>query len=279
MAAPELDPATEEFYRSSMRSPTRRADAYDPATNTWSPVADLPKGLSHAGLAVDGSNIYIAGGYPAQGDGTGQTFQTNAVWKYDTSANTYTAIRSLPAGRGGGALVRLGRNLHFFGGSGKGRTDTGTHWALNIDNPTAWTTLAPMTLARNHLGGAALNGKIYAVAGQTGQDGSSICRNNVDVYNPTTNAWTAVASLPQILSHHNAFVMGGRILAVGGKTAHNGARLANVTAYDPATDSWTELTPLPVAKTQGVADEFNGVIYQTTGNSGTSTCKGVPMAP
>jgi len=73
--------------------------------------------------------------------------------------------------------------------------------------------------------------------------------------------------------------MGGRILAVGGKTAHSGARLANVTAYDPATDSWTELTPLPVAKTQGVADEFNGVIYQTTGNSGTSTYKGVPMAP
>ncbi len=84
-------------------------------------------------------------------------------------------------------VVRLDRNLHFFGGSGKGRTDTGTHWALNIANPTAWTTLAPMTLARNHLGGAALNGKIYAVAGQTGQDGSSICRNNVDVYDPTTN--------------------------------------------------------------------------------------------
>ncbi len=268
------------YYGDPNWTPTPRADAYDPATNTWRRIANLPKGLSHAGIAVDGGNIYIAGGYPTQADGTGQSFSTSAVWKYNTSSNTYTPMPALPAARGGGILVRNGRNLHFFGGSSSGRKNAGAHWALNIDTGTVWTTLAPMQIPRNHLGGAALNGKIYAVGGQSGQDAAAIYRNNVDAYDPATNTWAAVASLPQARSHHNAstFVMGGRIIAVGGESAHGGARLANVTAFDPTTNAWTELTPMPVKRTAAVADQLNGVIYQTTGNMTTATSKGMPVA-
>lgn len=262
-------------------TPTRRADVYDPGTNKWTRIADLPKGLTHVGVAVDGGNIYIAGGYPAQADGTGQNFSTTAVWTYNTSTNSYTSMPPLPFPRAGGVLVRVDRLLYYFGGSNSSRKDAGAQWSLNIDTGTTWTTRAPMPTPRNHLGGAVLNGKIYAVGGQSGQDAAAVYRNNVDAYDPATNTWTAVASLPLARSHHNAstFVMGGRIIAVGGEYAHGGARLANVTAYDPATNAWTELTPMPVKKTAGVAAEVNGVLYQTTGNTGTSTYKGVPVVP
>jgi N-acetylneuraminic acid mutarotase len=268
------------YYGDPSWTPTPRADVYDPATNTWRRIANLPAGLSHAGIAVDGNNIYFAGGYPIQADGTGLTFSTSAVWKYDTSTNTYTSMPALPAARGGGALVRIDRTLHFFGGSSSTRKNAGAHYALNIDTGTTWTTLAPMLVARNHLAGVSLNGKIYAVGGQSGQDAGAIYRNNVDAYDPVTNAWTAVASLPRARSHHNAstFVMGGRIIVVGGESAYSNGRLANVTAYDPATNAWTELTPLPVKRTAAVADQFNGVIYETTGSMTSSTYKGMPVA-
>ncbi|MBA2743611.1 MAG: hypothetical protein H0U43_04765 [Chthoniobacterales bacterium] len=268
------------YYGDAHFTPTQRADAYDPATNMWTRIADLPIGLSHVGAAVDGANFYFAGGYPTQAGGTGQTFSTAAVWKYNTTTNTYAAMPSLPLARGGGALVRDGRVLHYFGGSGPARKDTGTHWALNIDTGTAWTTRAPMPIAVNHLGSVLLNGKIYAVGGQSGQDAAATIRNNVDAYDPTTNTWTAVAPLPLARSHHEAstFVMGERIIVVGGKSAI-GARLASVTAYDPRTNTWTELTPLPVAKSAPVGDQVNGVLYVTTGNTVASTHKGVPVAP
>lgn len=268
------------YYGDPYFTPTPRADAYDPATNTWTRIANLPRGLSHVGVAEDGANIYLAGGYPAQSDGTGQNFSTRAVWKYNTSTNTYASMPPLPAARAGGVLVRLDRILHYFGGSDRNRVDSGTHWALNIDTGTAWTILTPMPTPRNHLGGAVFEGKMYAVGGQSGQDAAAIYRDNVDAYNPTTNTWTAVASLPQVRSHHTAstFVMGGRIIVVGGESAHRNATLANVTAYNPATNSWTELTRLPVRRAAGVAGQVNGVLYETTGSMSTSTFKGVPVA-
>ena len=268
------------YYGDPYFTPTRRADAYNPATNTWARIADLPIGLSHVGVAEDGVNIYLAGGYPAQSDGTGQNFSTRAVWKYNTSTNTYASMPLLPAARAGGVLVRLDRILHYFGGSDRNRVDSGTHWALNIDTDTAWTILTPMPTPRNHLGGAVLDGKIYAVGGQSGQDASAIYRNNVDAYNPTTNAWTDLASLPRARSHHSAstFVMGGRIIVVGGESAYSSATLANVTAYNPATNSWTELTRLPARRTAGVAGQVDGVLYETTGSMSRPTFKGIPVA-
>ncbi|CAN5559352.1 hypothetical protein BH18VER1_BH18VER1_02430 [soil metagenome] len=268
------------YYGDPDYTPTRRADAYDPATNTWTPIANLRRGLSHAGVAEDGGKIYFAGGYPARAGGIGQNFSTRAVWKYDTSTNAYASMPPLPAARAGGVLVRVGRIMPYFGGSDRNRYDSGTHWALNIDTGTAWTTLSPMPTPRNHLGGAVLNGKIYAVGGQSGQDAAALYRRDVDAYDPTTNSWIAVASLPQVRSHHNAstFAMGGRIIAVGGESAYTAGSLANVTAYDPTTNSWTELTPLPARRSAAVADQINGVLYVATGSMSASTFKGVPLA-
>src|SRR3989440_7720577 len=43
--------------------PVKRSDVYDPVPNTWTQIADMPKRLTHAGVAVHGRNVYIAGGY------------------------------------------------------------------------------------------------------------------------------------------------------------------------------------------------------------------------
>ncbi len=269
------------YYGDPNFTPTRRADVFDPATNAWTPLTNLPKGLSHVGVAVAGDLIYLAGGYPAQIDGTGQNFSSATVYRYNTKTNKYSTIPHLPLARAGGILVCLDRTLHYFGGSDRYRKDSGTHWAFNLDTGTAWVTRAPMPTPRNHLGGAALNGKVYAVGGQSGQDAAAIYRDNVDAYDPATDTWAPVASLPQVRSHHNAstFELGGRIVAVGGESAYSGARLANVTAYDPATNLWTELTPVPVKRTAGITGATGGVIYQTTGSQSTTTYKGVPVAP
>ncbi len=258
-------------------TPTRRVDAYDPITNSWTSRAALPTGLSHAGVAVDGDNIYFAGGYPEKAGG-GQTFATDAVWKYNTTTNTYSALPSLPSARGGGALAIAGTTLHFFGGADAGRNDAATHWTLSLSGGTSWGVAPSMPAPRNHLGGAGLNGRVYAVGGQAEQDASAVLSNQVYVFDPVTGVWTTVAPMPVATSHINAstFAMGRRLIVAGGDIAHTQSTNA-VYAYDPSTNAWVALTSLPGGRIAGVADDFNGNLYFTTGSQRATTYRGVPQ--
>jgi N-acetylneuraminic acid mutarotase len=263
-------------YVDSTFTPTNRADVYDPATNTWQQLASMPLALSHMGVAADAHDIYVAGGYPPGPNGTYQTFATTSVSKYDVDTNTWTAMPSLPAARGGGGLALENGTLHFFGGSDINRADAATHWTLPLGG-TSWQLSTPLPVARNHLGGVTLNGKIYAVGGQQGQDAAAVYSAEVDVWDASTSSWKAVASLPSARSHISGatFAMGGRIIVLGGETAYMFSTPQTV-AYDPVADSWTQLTPLPVAIHSGVAGNLSGTIYYTTGAFQQTTYKGVP---
>jgi N-acetylneuraminic acid mutarotase len=252
-------------YIDTTYTPTRRADVYNPVNNTWTRITDLPKGLTHSGTAVDGKDIYIAGGYPAK-PASGQIFATRDVWKYNVDTNTWTAMPPLPQARGSGALERLGRKLHFFGGSDINRADKGDHWILALDSGTGWTPAAPLPNPRNHLADAVLDGKLYAIGGQRGQNHAGT-QASVHVWDPAKpNTWTAVASLPRARSHISAatFVMGDQIVVIGGLSAQ-GRDVSDVTAYNPITKTWTALTPLPAARSSGVAGSIGNQIFYTTG--------------
>lgn len=256
------------FHNSAVQA-TRRAYSYDPAANKWARIADLPTALTHAGVAADGDTIYLAGGlvgnYP-------DNPPTADVWRYHIPSNTWSRGPSLPAPRGAGALVKSGRSLHFFGGlRADAETDSADHWVLNLDAPTTWNAAAPLPAARNHLGGVELGGKVYAVGGQRGRDETTQNMSDVHRYDPATNRWEAVASLPRPRSHFgaSAFVnpRTGRLTIVGGVT--NGrVPLAEVTEYDPATNRWTEQTPLPRGLKAPVARVVGNAVIVSGGSTG-----------
>jgi N-acetylneuraminic acid mutarotase len=133
-----------------------------------------------------------------------------------------------------------------------------------------------MITPRSHMGAVLLNGKIYTVGGQTGNDAALIPQSAVEVYDPATDTWKGVASMPKAVNHFASatFVMGGRILTFGGQTT-NGNAIADCYAYDPAANKWTTLSSLPAARFSGVADVIDGAIYFTTGSTLTTTWKGV----
>src|SRR5262249_20334178 len=141
---------------------TTEADRYDPDSNSWAKLSDLPQPITHAGTAVDDQQVYLAGGFV----GDGLTTVTNRVLKYDIPTDTWTDSPALPEARGAGALVLLGRQLHFFGGLDSTLQDRGDHWVLDLDGGSAWSAAAPLPNPRNHLGYAELNGLAYAIGGQ-----------------------------------------------------------------------------------------------------------------
>jgi hypothetical protein len=251
--------------------PIARVDVYDVASNTWTRLKDMPFGaLTHSGTTTDGNFVYLAGGYP--GDPThGQTFSTTSVWRYDTTNDSWTKMPSLPQGRGAGTLVNVNHVLYFFGGADPKRADASELWSLDLNNLGAgWKTLASMPAPRNHVGGVALNGFIYAIGGQTGQDNLSVFKGDVWRYDPTINSWRTVASLiNQPRSHIAAasFAFNGKIVVEGGEGPGR-VPLRNVEQYDPALNKWVALSPLPAGRSSGIGVSLGDRLFYTSGYSG-----------
>ena len=253
---------------------TGQAHVYDPAADLWLPLGDMPELLTHAGQAADGPTVYLAGGFV--GDHPGGS--TEHVWVYDTVTDFWMEGPSLPADRGGGGLVRLDRELHYFGGATRVEginvlTDFGDHWILDLgptdspfDDDFAWTAAAPLPNPRNHMGAAAVGGLAYAFGGQHGGNESSGNQASVHAYDPESDTWSQVDDLPEPLGHITAssFVMNGRIVVTAGVT--NNGKTANVVEYDPASDTWVALPDLPAARQSPVSGIIGDQMVVTGGS-------------
>jgi N-acetylneuraminic acid mutarotase len=242
-------------FNSTKLEATNTVEVYDPATDQWTPRADMPTVVTHANAAVDGDRVWLVGGFK----GNHPAPVTDEVWEYDVPSDRWYRGPTLPEPRGGGALVRLGRRLHYFGGFSVDRHSTpGDHWVLELDGGTAWTPAAPLPAPRGQLAGAAVAGRIYAIGGQFGHDRPTEDVDLVHRYDPGTDSWEPIASLPFRRSHFEpgTFVANGRIVIVGGRSARQGpgGRLIGafdrqtvdeVTAYDTDHNVWVALPPLP----------------------------------
>jgi N-acetylneuraminic acid mutarotase len=260
-------------------TPWRYAFVYDLASDTWSRLADMPEGVTHAGVATDGSDIYWAGGFVEDPSRTFQVFGTVHAWRYRVAANTYEALPDLPDRRGAGTLTYLDGKLHFIGGLSFGQaSDTNQHWVLDLAaGATAWTSAAPLPTPRNHLGSAVLGGKIYVIGGQHGHDEGLVTVPDVEIYDPRTDTWTRGTNMPRARSHitGGTFPFRERIVVVAGEIA-NGRSITDVSAYDPITNAWSELTPLPAQRFSGVGGPIGEGFVYTTGDYQQTTFFAVP---
>ena len=256
---------------------TKRSDVYDPAANTWKRLPNLPEPWTHAGVAVDGDDIYLAGGYLNKPNCNRAEVATTTVWKFNVGTKTWSKdLPPLPEPRGSGGFVRVGRALHFFGGTDTKRKDRGDHWALRLDGGTAWERLAPLPNPRSHMAYTAFGNKIYAIGGQHCFEACAVDQRSVSIYDPTTDAWARGADLPFPLSHTSSstFVVGDVIVVAGGEKAHSD-HVDNVLAYSPATNTWKSLTPLPAKRSAGVGSMVgNAVLFSGGGNFNETTFKG-----
>ncbi|WP_224489993.1 Kelch repeat-containing protein [Robertkochia flava] len=218
-------------------------EIYDFNTGGWSMGAPMPVAVTHMGVALADEEIWVAGGF--EGDNPGVA--TAAVQIYNPRTNQWREGPELPFARASGSMVFVDGKLHHFGGLlPDRRTNVGEHWVLDTRNPAAgWRQKAELPEARNHLGGVALNGNIYAIGGQFGHDGSHKDVALFHVYNSTSDTWRQLADLPVNLSHIEAgvFAFENRIYVVGGES--NSRATDTIFVYDPQTDSWSEFCTVP----------------------------------
>ena len=85
-------------------TPTGMVEAYDPASHTWTPRADLPAPQWNLRVAALDGKLYTVG-------------SAGIVSAYDPATDTWTPRASMPSPRRGFGLAALNQKLYVVGGS------------------------------------------------------------------------------------------------------------------------------------------------------------------
>jgi N-acetylneuraminic acid mutarotase len=251
---------------------------YNPATDKWTKKQPMPRPAHHAALAAANGKIYVMGGFVPPKDTAipvGAAWEPiDNAWEYDPAADSWKSLPPLPGKRGSALAAEVGGKIYVIGGATTvdGSKDPfftffGPSKVLatnDVYDPATnkWQSREPMSVARNHAFGAAVNGKIYVIGGRTGH-GFILSATNTDVveeYNPVSNSWSAPKErMPTPRSGGAWGTDGRRIYVAGGEvttTALVGAFRA-IEAYDVLTNSWITLPPMPMPR-HGVAGAVIG---------------------
>jgi N-acetylneuraminic acid mutarotase len=127
------------------------------------------------------------------------------------------------------------------------------------DNGT-WTVRAPSGFKRQEVSYQQVGGKMYLAGG----------RSNVQqVYDPGTDSWSNVASLPAPvpMDHIQSAAVDGKIYYIGGLTGWPGPSVGSVYVYDTATNTFSTGASMPAGRDRGAGGiaAYNGKIYLAGG--------------
>jgi N-acetylneuraminic acid mutarotase len=167
---------------------------YDTVTNTWSNLPGLPQSRGAGGLVLLGDTLHFFGGTDIARKDRDEHWTLNLD---DLSAGWQTAA-PLPTVRNHMGAVVLDGKIYAVGGQQHQDAAEIAQSAVQVwdpANPNVWTNAASLPLARSHIAGATfvMDGRIIVLGGETTYLHSV---DNDSAYDPSTNTWTALTSLP-----------------------------------------------------------------------------------
>jgi N-acetylneuraminic acid mutarotase len=209
---------------------------YDPISGTWDMENEtpLPTSVSGAGGVVLNDKIYVLGGYRGETEGN-----TNEVQIYDPATKQWDVGIPMNTARSQFVAVVLDGLIYVIGGNYQGDDA----FDVEIFDPTdgttgAWREGTPLPERRRYMAGAVRQGEIYVVGGRNlGGD----YMDTMFVYDPETEEWVKVASMPTARGACRAAVVNDTIYVIGGQSDVPGAGTAN-----EAYGSFSPLTYIPL---------------------------------
>ena len=184
------------------------------ASSEWSAGPDLPTPRAAVAMALVGTEIHAAGGLAEDGN-----TDTGEHVRWDLAGpGAWTDAAPLPNARNHGGGAASGGLFYAVAGRHGWDETVGDDPALDAFEPASgsWQARAPMPLARSEIGGATLvlaDGRLLVIGGSIpGLHPSA----DVLVYDPRSDAWSALPSLPQPLKGVAAARVGNQVVVSTG---------------------------------------------------------------
>lgn len=189
-----------------------RADLYDPATNAWTPLPDLPRGVHHAAVVEFAGRAWVVGGYT---EFEGDLFvPLRTVFSIGDGDDAWHEEPQLVEIRGAlGAAVIDGAIVAAGGTDG---TAVLASTEILRDGSDAWEPGRALGEPREHFALTAHGGTLYAIAGREG--GADNNKTSVETAAGAEEPWVPGAPITHPRSGIGAASVSGRVCVAGGET-------------------------------------------------------------
>jgi N-acetylneuraminic acid mutarotase len=207
--------------------PINNAWEYDPTNDSWKALAPMPTRRGSPVAVTIGDKMYVIGGavagpnqaavHPARPHTSVGTLE-----EYDPASNTWRERAPMPTPRNHATAAAANGKAYVIGGrvgaafiSG-GSSNIGVIEAYDPATDSWSQGLARMPTARSAGAGGAYGGRIYVTGGEYQDYRMMATLKAFEAYDPATNAWQTLPSLP--VSRHGlaGAVVGNRLHMVSG---------------------------------------------------------------
>jgi N-acetylneuraminic acid mutarotase len=163
-------------------------DVYDPVSDTWTSLPDMPHARDHFQAGIVGDMLYAIGGRVSSASNRGIPY--NDAFDF-TSGQWETGFAPIPTPRAGFASAVVDGRILTIGGEGPGMV----YSTVEAYDPgsNSWTTLAPMPTARHGLQAVVWDGAVYVTGGGTTPNSGTTATNVHEVFMPPWSAQNDVA--------------------------------------------------------------------------------------
>jgi N-acetylneuraminic acid mutarotase len=208
--------------------PINSSWAYDPTTETWTPLAPMPTPRGAGGAVALNGKIYVIGGVQADvrdnptaplSPGSPQRV-LGTVEEYDPATNQWSTRASMPTPRNHLFAEAVGGKVYAIGGrigSAQITVAEDTNIVEEYDPlRDQWIGKGRAPIRRSGMAGAVANGRIYLAGGEYQDWEGAKAFWAVQSYDPATDHWD---TLPRMqLAHHGfaAGIIGGTLHVAGG---------------------------------------------------------------
>jgi N-acetylneuraminic acid mutarotase len=237
---------------------------YTPGTDSWIQKASLPGSTRVLAVAFGlGMKAYLGTGSGDVNGGPGPFYHD--FWQYDPSTNTWTSQPDYP-GAGSFLLSGFSIGANAYVGAGEGGATFSDFWQFSTPNSNigSWIVKGTSPSPRRGEAAATSNGIVYVVGGAPPFSTSSVA--TAEAYNPATNSWTTLPSMPIASQQLTAQSINGIVYAIAGGGCCGA--YSDVQAYNPVTNTWSLKTPAPTARYGATSAVVNNKIYVMSGGSG-----------
>jgi len=177
---------------------------------------------------------------------------------YNTTNNTWSPLATMPAGRyANDGMGVISNKLYFPGGwTTSPPLPNSNLWVYDPVANTWDTTRASLPQLSGQGACGVISNKLYVTTPDDGYGGFYAI---LDVYDPGSNVWTALANSPRphVLPAYG--IIGNKFYVAGGSDGVNTTNLLDV--YNPASNTWTTQAPMPSPRYGAGSAVINNKLY------------------
>jgi N-acetylneuraminic acid mutarotase len=264
------------FVLGGLRGPgeilTPAVEVYHTANDSWTETVPLPFGATHINVAAVEDTLYYLGGMSMRGAGTYRLQPGKTQWE---------PLAPMPNARSSAVTVVHGKTIWLAGGMSRGLGDAVSSYD-SVANK--WTNYDALRLpeARDHAGGAVVDGIFYLVGGRVlihTQNRATVFALNLTALASGQEAkWVTKAPMPAPRGGIAVAAAGRKIYVFGGEgnAANPNGVFPDVAVYDVAKDSWDSADPMTMPRHGFGAASVGDKVYVPGG--GGRLGGGLPLA-